>query len=58
MTADASDFDAYAILDERQVADADAIKSSYRRLALKYHPDKNGGDAAQFKRVAVAQDSE
>ena len=40
----------------RDASDAE-IKSAYRKLALKYHPDRNPGDAAaeeQFKRLSEA----
>ena len=30
------------------------IKAAYRRLALKYHPDKPGGDAEKFKSISAA----
>jgi hypothetical protein len=30
------------------------IKSAYKSLALKLHPDKNGGQDAEFKRVLEA----
>ena len=40
-------------------ASTEEIKKSYRRLALKYHPDKNPGDLlaeAVFKEIAEAYD--
>lgn len=30
------------------------IKKAYRRLSLKHHPDKHGGDEVQFMRIAKA----
>merc|ERR1719235_1398017 len=34
----------YRILEVPRTADAAAIKTSYRKLVLKYHPDKNPED--------------
>lgn len=44
----------YEILDVEKTASADDIKKSYRKLAMKYHPDKNGGDDTKFKQIQEA----
>src|SRR5690349_3915050 len=49
--------DYYEILSVERTADGEEIKRSYRRLAMKYHPDRNPGDAeaeAKFKECAEA----
>ncbi len=50
--------DYYEILGVGRDADADAIKKAYRKLALKYHPDRNPDDAevaaAKFKDASEA----
>lgn len=51
------DKDFYALLGVSADADEKEIKSSYRKLARKYHPDSNPGDAAaeqKFKDIGEA----
>lgn len=44
----------YIILGLNTSASEQDIKQAYKRLALKFHPDKNGGDDTQFKRINEA----
>lgn len=49
--------DYYELLGVARDATADQIKKAYRKLAMKYHPDQNQGDAtaeAKFKEVSEA----
>ena len=54
-----TEVDYYELLGCSRDADAGTIKSSYRRLAMKFHPDKNDGckdSEAKFKAVSEAYD--
>ncbi|MBL9068720.1 MAG: molecular chaperone DnaJ [Sphingopyxis sp.] len=53
------DIDYYELLEVERTADDATLKASYRKLAMKYHPDKNPGcndSEARFKAISEAYD--
>ncbi len=59
MPSPSSKRDPYEVLGVDRQATAESIKSSYRKLAMKYHPDRNPGDRRAeelFKEAAEAYD--
>lgn len=52
--------DYYEVLEVKRDADQDEIKKAYRKLAVKYHPDKNPGDKSaeeKFKELGEAYEA-
>jgi molecular chaperone DnaJ len=55
----ATEVDYYELLEVERTADDATIKSSYRKLAMRFHPDKNPGckdSEARFKSISQAYD--
>ncbi len=54
-----TEIDFYELLEVERTASADELKSAYRRLAIRYHPDKNPGcqdSEGRFKAISEAYD--
>ncbi|MCX7592756.1 MAG: J domain-containing protein [Fischerella sp.] len=46
--------DPYQILGVNRTASEEEIKKAYKKLAMKYHPDREGGDETKFKEIKEA----
>merc|ERR1711957_551605 len=57
MTESFGNFDLYEELEVKKTSTQEEIKKSYRKLAMKWHPDKNKGDpkcSEKFQRISHA----
>jgi molecular chaperone DnaJ len=55
----ATEIDYYELLEVERTADDKTLKSAYRKLAMRFHPDRNPGDGeceAKFKAINEAYD--
>jgi len=54
---DFTEYDPYAVLELDRGATTADIRRQYRRLSMKYHPDKETGDPQKFMRIAKAYEA-
>lgn len=47
----------HLILEIPADADLDVAKAAYKRLAMKHHPDRHGGDNTKFLEVKAAYEA-
>ena len=49
--------DHYSVLGVETGASGEEIKKAYRRLSLRHHPDRPGGDITQFQKINAAYET-
>ncbi|MBD3333639.1 DnaJ domain-containing protein, partial [candidate division GN15 bacterium] len=49
--------DYYEVLEVERTASEDQIKTAYRKLAMKYHPDRNPGDSSAEEKFKEATEA-
>lgn len=54
---DFTEYDPYAVLELDRGSSTADIRRQYRRLSMKYHPDKETGDPQKFMRIAKAYEA-